>query len=247
MLSGTLFHKDVSIYSLFEELADKLNQKIEKRERLVKASRDVTYQSKKAIYLLHRAADEDLFSICSSAKEQLENIRQLICKLLLPELSAEEYFRFHSVFTIALQEYTEARLFLSYLSEGRALTLDEINAEISQQWQSLLENSEEEVIDLVIHFISVQDYILGMIDVSGELMRYCINCSSRNESKKAFEVESFLRQLSAEIKYLAVYMSHSNDNLENKLQAMRINVQKVENACYQLYVRHMEFHSKQDE
>ncbi|GJQ08546.1 hypothetical protein GpartN1_g337.t1 [Galdieria partita] len=245
--SETSFLKQLSIQSLFEELADEFNQLIDKRERLVKASRDITYQSKKVIYLLHRTSDEDLLAICSKAQLQLENVRQLICRLLLRELSPEDYFKFHPIFTIALQEYTEARLFLSYLSESRAITLDEINAEISQQYESLSENLQEDAFDLFINLISVQDYILGMIDVSGELMRYCINCSSRNEWSKAFHVESFLRQLSAEIKYLASYMSRWNDSLDNKLEAMWTNLQKVENACYQLYIRHMEFHWKEDE
>lgn len=243
---GYTFSKQVSVPLLFQKISEELNLLIEKRERLVKASRDVTYQSKKAIYLLHRVTDEDLTLICPKTQEQLENIRHLICKLILSKLSREDYFKFHRVFSIALQEYVEARLFLCYLWEGRVMTLNEVNAEIAHTCKLLLEDSQKEVIDSSVNFISVEDYLLGMIDVSGELMRYCINCASRNETKKVFQVECFLRQLSTETKCLAVHISHWNDSFDKKLETMQTNVQKVENACYRLYLRDIEFHSKRD-
>jgi predicted translin family RNA/ssDNA-binding protein len=125
--------KQSSISYLFQKLSEDLSFLIEKRERLLKASRDVTYQSKKVIYLLHRAVDEEPLAVFSKAEEQLHTIRKLICDLILSELSLENYYRFHEVFTTALQEYTEARLFCAYLKENRIMTLEELNAEIAHQ------------------------------------------------------------------------------------------------------------------
>ncbi|KAK4526001.1 hypothetical protein GAYE_SCF18G3910 [Galdieria yellowstonensis] len=233
--------KQSSASYLFQKLSEDLSFLIEKRERLVKASRDVTYQSKKVIYLLHRAVDEEPLSVFSKAEEQLHTIRKLICDLILSELSLENYYRFHEVFTTALQEYTEARLFCAYLKENRIMTLDELNAEIAHQSEQPTEGLREETTQQFITSISPKDYILGLVDSSGELMRHCINCASRNETDKAFQVECVLRQLSTEIKFVGVYLSRWNDNLDNKLEAIRANLGKVENACYQLYIRGMEF------
>jgi len=103
--------------------------------------------------------DEEPLAVFSKAEEQLHTIRKLICDLILSELSLENYYRqvhsfghfrdlilverFHEVFTTALQEYTEARLFCAYLKENRIMTLEELNAEIAHQSEQPTEGLRE--------------------------------------------------------------------------------------------------------
>eukprot|EP00871_Galdieria_phlegrea_P003659 jgi/Galph1/4294/GphlegSOOS_G3017.1 len=227
---------DTWIDSVFQPLAERLNAMNEKRERLVKASRDITQQSKKAIFLLHRVTDEYPHKICSDASEQLAIIREQMRTRLLPELSAEEYHKFHSVITHCLQEYVEARSFLSYLARGCLISVEDINAEI---FATQFDQAEKHLFERNITFnlISLKDYILGIADLSGELMRYCINSAASSERNVPFQIEKFtiLLELNG-----VVHMFDSSFNWNEKSETLSNNLQKIENTCYQIYIRTLE-------
>ena len=51
----------------------------------------------------------------------------------------------------------------------------------------------------------VEDYILGIADLTGELMRYAINCVGKGDHNRALEVCQFLRNLKSGKKILNQY------------------------------------------
>ncbi|GBG67352.1 hypothetical protein CBR_g489 [Chara braunii] len=71
----------------------------EKRERLVKASRDVTIHSKKVIFQLHRISAEKREEILNQAEKDLEMIRTQQISRVASELQGDEYWKFRRAYS----------------------------------------------------------------------------------------------------------------------------------------------------
>ena len=82
--------------------------------------------------------------------------------------------------------------------------------------------------------ITPMDYILGMADFTGELMRMCINSIGSGDMEVPFMLVTFMRQL-----YDSFQLPGNTPGREyiRKLSVMRQSLSKVENACYMLRVR----------
>ncbi len=82
-------------------------------------------------------------------------------------------------------------------------------------------------------FITMVDYVLGLNDLTGELMRYCINQVSSGEIQTAFEVCRFLENL-----YMGMLsVGFNNRDFNRKMITVLQSVKKVETACYTVKVR----------
>ncbi len=77
------------------------------------------------------------------------------------------------------------------------------------------------------------DYMLGVADLTGEMMRLAITSVGKGDLELPFQLCQFLRQV------LDAFVSFSNTcrELSRKLWTLKQSVQKVENACYTLQVR----------
>jgi predicted translin family RNA/ssDNA-binding protein len=96
----------------------------EKRETVIKRSRDVQKLSKQAIFSLHRGNDKEADERIRSAKKTAEELLPLIaeCPTLRP-----------GSFANAVEEYAEALAFRCYLREGRLIRRDEVElAEVEE-------------------------------------------------------------------------------------------------------------------
>ena len=77
------------------------------------------------------------------------------------------------------------------------------------------------------------EYMLGVADLTGELMRMAITSVGKGDLDLPFELCKFLRVV------LDAFVSYGNTSREisRKLWTLKQSVQKVENACYTLQVR----------
>ena len=124
------------------------------------------------------------------------------------ELEGERYWRYRWQVSPCLQEYTEALSFAHYLEHGTLVTLKQVQETISDvdgKPVSLLLvvilsmlSINKIVVALQYFPISVSDYLLGVSDLMGELMRYAISSiSKRGGRPKAFEICKFVRECKA--------------------------------------------------
>ncbi|CAG6017679.1 unnamed protein product [Menidia menidia] len=96
-LFGPLFVE--TFLSVFEVFQQELDTKHDKYERLVKLSRDITIESKRTIFLLHRVTNvPDTESVLNEAEVKLDGVRQRISQVA-EELRGEDIFQFHRAFT----------------------------------------------------------------------------------------------------------------------------------------------------
>ena len=166
-----------------------------------------------------------------------ENFRKVA-----PDLQGINFFRYQRNISGGTQEWMEAVSFQHYLETQRLITLNEATKEL----QALIGPG----IDLI---ITPADYILGLFDMTGELMRFAITAmatlgalpstvidggqaDSEDDSDKKSQhrnVLNDLQELRAKLETLDVGFY----GYDKKLDVTQASVEKVEKALYGLVVR----------
>ncbi|GBF64719.1 translin-associated protein X [Trichophyton mentagrophytes] len=231
-----------SIQSIFTEFRNELDEHHDRRERVVKASRDITALSKKIIFSLQRVRTVNAPIPPKIAKETDDRIKQIqeLFKSIEADVSGANAFRYHQI-TWGIQEYIEAISFHRYLEKKQLITLEEV----SQTLPAGIKVTEA-------------DYVLGLYDLTGEMMRFAITTmtTGRTASVKEGDVTSQdksqqpegpmggdavlsdLRQLRAMFEQLNVPRGLNGwKEVDKKLEVMQTSVEKVERAVYGLLVR----------
>jgi len=212
------------IFDAFKVFAARMDESNDRHERLVKISRDITIASKRLIFLLHRAVSGDVKDLLQQANSDLSKIYESIHKIVR-ELEGQEYWRYQRAFSPGLQEFVEAVTFLQFLNDGSLLTIDQIYAMIAPNGQlgSAL-------------YLSFGDYIQGVADLTGELMRFCITSASSGNRDICYKILDFMQPAYLGFKALPIAFLYSN-----KIEVMAASLQKVELVCFQLTLRGKEF------
>ena len=140
-----------SLKTVLRAIIKELSQKEKVREKTHEDMRKATSLSKQAILLIHQKRLRE-------AKEFIENARGIVSKLYD---SSGEYpdIIYTGMFNAALQEYSEANIFLELIEESRFVTPHEIN-------------------------VPSVDYVLGLADVVGEYRRLALDALREGNVKK---------------------------------------------------------------
>nr|XP_015799434.2 translin-associated protein X [Nothobranchius furzeri] len=227
------------VITAFRVFQQELDAKHDKYERLVKISRDVTIESKRTIFLLHRvtnvAAPED---VLNEAEGKLDGVRQKISQIA-EELRGGDINQFHRAFTPGIQEYVEAVSFLHYIRHRSLISLEEINARLVFMGTEKADpKGSAEAAPRGTHVLTFQvtpaDYLLGVADLTGELMRMCISSVGNGDIETPFQLSQFLRQIHDGFSYIG---NTGPYEVSKKLHTLRQSLGKVEDACYTLHVR----------
>lgn len=221
---------DSSMKDAFGKYAEYLNGLNDKRERVVKASRDITINSKKVIFQVHRISKHNSEEVLEKAEKDLATVTNQYMSRLVKELQGTDFWKLRRAYSPGVQEYVEAATFCKFCKSGTLLNLDEINA-------TLLPLSEPAFEPLQ---INVLDYILGLADLTGELMRLAIGRISEGELDFAEKICNFVRDIYRMLTLLVPSMDDSSD-MQTKMDTMLQSVIKIENACFSVHVRGSEY------
>lgn len=134
-----------------------------KREDLVKKSRDILKLSKQLIYAVHR---EEL----NVAKELQEKIETEI-KNLETIASHDTKLQYEGSYKIAVQEYVEAILYLTFVETGEIKPLPNLHSE---------------------------HYLLGLADLPGELVRRAVFLASQGKIEEVEKIRDAVDNLYGE-------------------------------------------------
>ncbi|KAI9363203.1 Translin [Pilaira anomala] len=212
----------------FTECRDILDAHHDRRERIIKVSRDITALSKKMIFALHRATttqanSNDKFK--EADKKQQEII--LLFKKLANDIQGLNYHRYAKSFSGAFEEFIEAIAFHHFLLHQTVITKDQVDdyfkdKETGEQWVPVRD----------------QDYILGLADFTGELMRYAIYIVSTGRYDQAMVICDVLNKIDIDFELIAAsYLPV----LFKKMGALKGSIRKVEQACYTFQIRGSEY------
>ena len=220
------YDENSPVIQSFKEFQSMLDSRYDKRERIVKLSRDTTIISKRVIFQLHRFSDEEGFDkILSDAEVMVDGVRTHLEKIA-SELKAEDPYQFARAFTGGLQEFVEAVTFMHYIKENELLGYDDL-------CKKYLTFATQEASDANVLLTPI-DYILGVADLTGELMRMSINYIGAGNHEKSHEICLFLREIHDQF---LLFSGREFKDLKQKIRVLRQSLQKVENACYTLHIR----------
>ncbi|KAI9096197.1 Translin [Phlyctochytrium arcticum] len=208
---------DSVLINTFRACASALDEVHDRRERIVKISRDITICSKRWIFLLHRD-DSDPEEALRESEKKKDEIVSLLHKAS-KDLRGNNWWRLHRSIAPGLEEYIEAASFSFYLQHKRLMGKEEL--------QQLLQTKEGEELLTPLD----EDYVLGLADLTGEVMRYAINSLIRKDTAAAEKSCLFLREIANQFEICDFPFTRG------KMPAMRSSLKKVENACYTRKVR----------
>lgn len=214
----------------FEQYTDTLNALHEKRERLVKASRDVTMYSKKVIFQVHRLNAKNKEAVLEQAERDLASVRADHVMRIAKELQGPEFWKFRRAYSMGIQEYVEAATFLEFCKNGKLLTLDDVNKSFFE-----LKDASESAFKM-----NLIDYVLGVCDLTGELMRLAISHVTEGDTDAAKEICNFVRSLYVSLGLISQEVDDGWD-MKQKMEVMLQSLMKIENTCYTVHVRGSEY------
>jgi translin len=184
----------MSLESVLQEVKSELMQKNQVREETHESMRKATSLSKQAILLIHQKKWSEAQSFIENAKEKISNLQELAKKS--PDIV------YGGMFSAALQEYSEARIFLELVVESRFITPGEIS-------------------------VPSVDYVLGLADVIGEYRRLALDYLREGEVKlgeQCLEImdQIFIQLLALDEAYMLVPgLRHKSDTARRIIEATR--------------------------
>ncbi|KAI9511802.1 Translin [Russula earlei] len=220
------------ISSAFEAFREQLDEHYDRRERLIKVNRDVSAASKKVIFLLQRIlnepSDDDRALSLRAATEARNKLAEVHAMLrrTAHELVGPDFWRYAHCISSGLQEYIEALSFVHYVEYGGLVSYERAQA-------NLCDDTGHPLFPL-----PLSDYVLGICDLTGELMRLAISSISKpNGFMKASQISLFVRGCKADFETLTPYV----DDLHKKQVVTTQSLRKVEEAAYAIAIRSSEY------
>ncbi|KAE9410744.1 Translin [Gymnopus androsaceus JB14] len=186
--------------------------------------------AKKTIFLLHRLAMEaqGASARAKASKAGMEKLGQVqkMYADIRHELVDDQFWRYQQQVSPGLQEYIEALSFAHFLEHGGLITFEEVQRTLCGE-------------DGVPYFpLTISDYLLGVSDLTGELMRFAISGFSHpGGSKEALDTCIFVRNCKADFDMFTPHVRY----LHKKQAVTAQSLAKIEDAVYTAVVRTSEF------
>ncbi len=151
---------------MLKKIKTELKKKDEIREKAHESMRRATSLSKQAILLVHQKRLVEARAALTAAKDLVMSLKTLANEC--PEIV------YGGMFSAALQEYSEANIFLKFVEESRFVSPEEIS-------------------------VPSTDYVLGLADVAGEFRRLALDALREGDVKKGEECLGTMDQIFIEL------------------------------------------------
>ncbi|RLE48194.1 hypothetical protein DRJ25_00485 [Candidatus Woesearchaeota archaeon] len=183
----------------FKTLRKQMEAFDEAREQAIRKSRDLLRNSKSAIYSTHRKDYKSTEECLKKARKTITEIENLIKKE--PALTQV------GAITDALEEYTEAECYYSFVKENKIPTIKELK-------------------------VTPEVYIAGLSDMTGELVRKAINAAINGDYKTSIKIKEFVEEL-----YSELMLFEFKGQLRKKFDSIKYGLEKVEELVLQIKMK----------
>lgn len=122
------------------------------------------------------------------AENRLNTLVQKNFKAVAKELEFQDSFLYLRAYTAGLQEFIEAFLFYLYLKNNTITTWNDVN----KGFAYAAEDENDRAVSLLFPEV---EFILGIGDFTGELMRKCINSLGAGNTDDCFKICNFVKYI----------------------------------------------------
>lgn len=209
--------EDNPVVKSFRQYAVELCDKHDRYERIIKLSRDITIESKRLIFLMHtvdtrksnyeKILDEALTRLAALCTNNFASIAK--------ELQHMDPYQYARAYSAGLQEFIEAWTYFEYLSrdgindwnylqmkltypvaEENPLKVEPMATdEPSIESEAVDEKRQAEPLKTICCLVQPIEFMLGLADLSGEVMRKCVNSLGNGDIDACFSATNFLQNL----------------------------------------------------
>ncbi len=184
----------------FDKIQNQLVAYTNKREHIIKVSRDVLRFSKMAISSLHRNDIKTAEHHIQQAEHLMKDIKKVA--------ALDAALSLLGAYSVAVQEYVEAKAFLYFVRHKKLIELDDLN-------------------------VDPEDYLMGLSDLTGELARRAVLITINKNYSDVHEVRDFV----AGIHDFFLTLDMGNGDLRKKYDAIKWNLKKIEDIIYDIEKR----------
>eukprot|EP00474_Spongospora_subterranea_P010824 CRZ11282.1 hypothetical protein [Spongospora subterranea] len=217
-----------NLQNTFEQYAKQLDDFNTRHESVRNLSREITKESKHSIFLMHRAKPSDMKTILDHAQNCLEKIRAKFGRVGEMMHTESERYRFQKAVSPGYQEYVEAESFHYFLSTNGGLISKKLI------WERLCRSCP----DICLPPFSTSDYLLGIADLSGEVMRKTVDWALNGDMQAVTNSCIFLQKLLCGIVSLSAEVIKE---WPNKVTCFRESTIKVETTLLKLHLKRADF------
>ncbi|MBS3135997.1 hypothetical protein J4401_03480 [Candidatus Woesearchaeota archaeon] len=167
----------------------------------------VIQNSRKAI----QASKSSIYAMQRDDIEQAEKGLDAIRKHLADArktISKDPKLAYEGIFKVAIQEYVEAMALLEFVKTGK-----------------ILPYSDE--------FMDYETYLMGICDLTGELVRKAINSSLKEDYGKAVKIKNALEEIYTEMSSF----DFRNGELRRKFDGIKYELKKMDDIVFQLKMK----------
>ncbi|CCF34212.1 translin [Colletotrichum higginsianum] len=199
---------------MFMNFRNELDQHHDRRERVIKASRDVTALSKK---MVNKLGDLPNFA----TKEIATRMEEIKNHLTAIESDIQGINRYRYAYSLrCLEELVEALSFSHYLRTQTLISPEETAAAVPAN-VSITEN----------------DYMYGLFDLFGEMMRFATVTTAQTGQLAGIEGRNILQDIHELSSCFEILPEIPTKDFRGKMEVMRQSVRKVEKLGYGLAIR----------
>lgn len=205
------------VVQAFRSYASELESKHDRHERILKLSRDITIESKRIIFFLHSidSRKQNKAKVLEEAQQRLTKLIDVNFRTIAMELRDQDVYQFRAAYSPGLQEFIEAYTYMEYLNNEDRDSKHSKSVSTWSDLQSVMQYeddankvepgqeeeaqvSDDQVAAKANHkfhfFVDPTEYILGVSDLTGELMRRCINSLGSGDTDTCMETCKALQQ-----------------------------------------------------
>ncbi|KAI0978473.1 hypothetical protein GJ496_009431 [Pomphorhynchus laevis] len=221
----------------------KYAQCLEKRHKISEQIRgksiSATADAKRIITLLHQITDcrdiAKLFNEVDNRFVMLRNDFKTIAMQIDDARDLVDPLYFYKAYTAGIEEMIEAMSFYWFLRERRLLSPREVKEYLRFSRENADQSTESDKTQLFVLYFTIDDYIAGLADFTGELMRYATNCASKGEYADSTLVLEIIRPLYNQMFHRAALDKF--DLMHKKSTVMFASISKVETLLYRATIK----------
>ncbi|KAF6816336.1 translin-associated protein x [Colletotrichum musicola] len=205
---------------MFEKFRNELDEHHDRRERIIKASRDVTALSKKIIFTCQRV--NKLGELPNFAKKDIATrMEEIKGHLSAIEGDIQGVNRYRYAYSLrCLEELVEALSFSHYLKTQTLISMEDTAAAVPANV-----------------LITENDYMYGLFDLFGEMMRFATVTTAQTGQLAGEGERNILTDIHELSSCFEILPEIPTKDFRGKMEVMRTSVRKVERLGYGLAIR----------